>query len=89
MKIMMSCACGKRFWAKPELIGRKVKCPGCNIIHVVEGRTSTGVHEIDEQGTRVEPVVPSSAAKERKAPINLGLLGVALLGVAWLLAVAS
>jgi len=38
MAIIVSCDCGKRFKAKDELAGKKVRCPGCKNPVAVEGK---------------------------------------------------
>lgn len=36
MPIVLECVCGKRLKARDEDVGKKVKCPGCGAILVVE-----------------------------------------------------
>ncbi len=40
MAIIVSCSCGKRFKAKDELAGKKVRCPGCKNPVTVEGKVA-------------------------------------------------
>jgi len=40
MAIIVSCSCGKRFKAKDELAGKKVRCPGCKNPVTVEGKAA-------------------------------------------------
>lgn len=40
MAIIVSCSCGKRFKAKDELAGKKVRCPGCKNPVTVEGKAT-------------------------------------------------
>lgn len=40
MSLVVTCACGRSFRAKPELAGKRVKCPACSAVIQVPGQSA-------------------------------------------------
>jgi hypothetical protein len=57
--VVIACSCGKRLKAKPELAGKKVKCPGCGGVLVVPKPKVPVAAEVEPS-----PAVTSVAEKE-------------------------
>lgn len=60
--IEFACGCGKRLRVKPELAGRKVKCPACGAATAVPVPRSTATAE------PTEPAAPASPSGEKVCP---------------------
>ena len=55
MTIAVACQCGKRFAAKPELAGKRVKCPSCGQPLTVPG--SAAPQAVSASAAAATPVV--------------------------------
>jgi hypothetical protein len=71
MPIAVSCTCGKDFYVKEELAGKKIKCPGCQAVVQVPagGAPTVSVQEpqplkaeVIEDGPVVAKIVPKAAS---------------------------
>lgn len=51
-KIAVKCKCGQKFAAKPELSGKKVKCPGCKEPIRIPGGTAAGAKNVPAKVTK-------------------------------------
>ena len=58
-KIAVKCKCGKAFSAKPELAGKKIKCPGCGDPIVIKAKSKAASSKAAKS---------KAAAAEKKAP---------------------
>lgn len=60
-KIAVKCKCGKAFSAKPELAGKKVKCPGCGEPIVIKAKSKSASAKAKSKSASAEKQGPSDA----------------------------
>lgn len=76
MPIEFDCSCGRAVRVKPELAGKKIRCPGCGnpVLVPAEGSSAppakrgSGKNPAPGKQTAVKPTAPSQVGKEVRQP---------------------